>query len=256
VPWPVYFLSDAHLGGESPAREGPKERSLIAFLAARSPGETLYILGDLFDFWFDDAEPPARHHAILRAIGSLTERGVRCALMGGNHDFWLRRGHRPGWLERVLGVEIIRDPHVAEHHGRCLLLAHGDGLGASRGAYGALRHLLRHRLAIHGFGLLPRRLRDSLGALASTASRRRHNDAFVEEVAVELRATAIRVLAERDVDAVIAGHVHRPMLVSTPGGDYLNVGDWMFYRTYGVMREGTLALEAYDGGSPLKPLPR
>jgi UDP-2,3-diacylglucosamine pyrophosphatase LpxH len=129
-------------------------------------------------------------------------------------------------------------------------------LGASRGAYGALRHVLRHRLAIHGFGLLPRRFRDSLGALASTASRRRHNDAFVEEVAVELRATAIRVLAEREVDAVIAGHVHRPMLLSTPGGDYLNVGDWMFYRTYGVMREGTLALEAYDGGSPLKPLPR
>jgi UDP-2,3-diacylglucosamine hydrolase len=256
VSRPVYFLSDAHLGGESPAREGPKERSLVAFLDARLPGETVYILGDLFDFWFDDGEPPARHAAVLRSLGRLIERGVRCLLMGGNHDYWLRTGRGPGWLERELGVEIVDDPYVAEHHGRRLLLAHGDALDGARGSYGALRYLLRHPLATFGFGLLPRRFQHGLGALASSTSRRRVTAELIEVVAAELRATATRILAERDVDAVIAGHVHRPQLVSTPGGEYLNIGDWMFYRTYGALRDGVLSLESSDGGSPLKPIPR
>ena len=251
----MYFLSDAHLGGESPALEGPKERSLISFLDARCSGEAVYILGDLFDFWFDDGEPE-HYSAVLRSLGRLVQRGVRCHLMGGNHDYWLRTGRGPGWLERMIGIEIIDDPYLAEHHGRRLLLAHGDALGGARGSYSALRSVLRHPLAIFGFGLLPRRLQHGLGGLASSTSRQRVTDELIEEVASELRATATRILAERDVDAVIAGHVHRPEQVKTAGGEYLNVGDWMFYRTYGVLRDGVLALESSDGGSPFKPIPR
>jgi UDP-2,3-diacylglucosamine hydrolase len=255
VPLPVYFLSDAHLGGESPAREGPKERSLVAFLDARAPGETVYILGDLFDFWFDDGRPPAgRHAAVLRALGRATDRGVRLLFMGGNHDYWIRTGHGPGWIERAIGIEVIEDPHRAEHHGRKLLLTHGDALGGARGSYRISRAVLRNPLSIAAFGLLPRRAQDGLATLTSSMSRKRHGPELVEEVAARLREQATRVLAEGEVDAVIAGHVHRPEILRVEHGVYLNLGDWMLFRSYGVLRDGELALETFQDAA-LTPAP-
>jgi UDP-2,3-diacylglucosamine hydrolase len=250
VTLPVYFLSDAHLGGEPPAREGPKERALIAFLDARAPGETVYVLGDLFDFWFEDgAPPPARFDAVLRALGRAADRGVRVRLMGGNHDYWVRGRKGPGWLERELGIEILDDPHFDQHHGRRLYLCHGDALGGAEGGYRLLRGVLRNPLAIVGFGILPRALGRRIAALASKASRRSHDESDQDRRAARLRERAAAVLAGRQVDAVVAGHVHRPELRRLAGGEYLNIGDWMVFRTYGVLRDGALALERFEEGA-------
>jgi len=255
VPLPVYFLSDAHLGGESPAREGPKERSLIAFLDARAPGETVYLLGDIFDFWFDDGRPPdGRHAGVLRALGRCTDRGVRLLFMGGNHDYWVRTGRSPGWLERAIGIEVLDDPHLAEHHDRRLLLTHGDALGGARGSYRYLRAVLRNRGTIAAFGLLPRSVRYKLADLTSAMSRKRHGDELVVDAAAILREEAVRALASGDCDAVIAGHVHRPELLRLERGVYLNLGDWMLYRSYGALRDGELALETFEQGT-LTPTP-
>ena len=255
MPLPVYFLSDAHLGGESPAREGPKERSLIAFLDARAPGETVYLLGDIFDFWFDDGRPPdGRHAGVLRALGRCTDRGVRLLFMGGNHDYWARTGRGPGWLERAIGIEILEDPHVAEHHGRRHLLTHGDALGGARGNYRYMRAILRNPGTIWAFGLLPRSVRFKLAELTSAASRKRHGEKLVVDAAAALRDEAARVLSGGGYDAVIAGHVHRPELVRLDRGAYLNLGDWMLYRSYGVLKGGELALETFGHGT-LTPTP-
>ena len=245
---PVYFLSDAHLGGESPAREGPKTRTLVEFFDARVEGETVYLLGDLFDFWFDKHGPhPTRYTPVLRALGRASERGVRLFFMGGNHDYWARTGRGPGWLERVLGIGILDDPQVVEHHGKRLLLAHGDALGGARGAYRWFRALLHHPLPILGFGLLPRGIAFRLADLTSATSRRRHSEELLRRAARLMREEATAILAEGGVDAVIAGHVHWPELLKTDHGVYLNIGDWMFYRTYGVLRDGELAIESHAG---------
>ncbi len=246
----VYFLSDAHLGGESPPREAAKERALVAFVGARVPGETLYVLGDLFDFWFDDGRPPdGRHGAVLRALASATDRGVRLLVMGGNHDYWLRTGRRPGWLERAVGIEILEDPFLALHHGRRLLLTHGDALGGAHGPYRVVRAVLHNRTAIAALGTLPRWARGALARLASSSSRKRHDEALNVRSADHLRKEAARVLAAGQADAVIAGHVHRPELLRLERGVYLNLGDWMLFRSYGVLRDGELALETFHLGS-------
>jgi len=48
----IFFISDAHLG--SGTNEPEKEWMLISFLRDLSPESVpkLYVLGDLFDFWF------------------------------------------------------------------------------------------------------------------------------------------------------------------------------------------------------------
>ena len=246
----VTFLSDVHLGAHPPAVEAAKERDLIALLDHLDAGSMLYLLGDVFDFWFDYAEPPRKHGPVLRALQRARSRDVGIAFMGGNHDYWVRAGRGPGWLERELGIRVLEDPHLARHDDLALLLTHGDALGGARGGYRAVRAVLRNPLAIFAFRLLPARAGHWLADRTSSASRGSHSDAALTRHCDRLRAAAARELARADVDAVVAGHVHVPERRELPGGVYLNLGDWTVHRTYGRLADGTLSLERFEAGIP------
>ena len=50
----TYFFSDAHLGIGTPEEDRAKERTIVRFLETVAlDGERLFILGDLFDYWFE-----------------------------------------------------------------------------------------------------------------------------------------------------------------------------------------------------------
>jgi len=244
----VTFLSDVHLGAHSPPVEAAKERDLIAFLDGLEPGSTLYLLGDVFDFWFDYSEPPRRHGPVLRALQRARARDVATLFMGGNHDYWVRAGRGPGWLERELGVQVLDDPHVARHEGLAILLTHGDSLGGARGGYRWVRAVLRNPAAIYGFRLLPARAGHWLADRTSAKSRGRHDEVDLARYRDRLRAAATRELERGEVDAVVAGHVHSPERSELGGGVYLNLGDWTVHRTYGRLEDGRLSVESFDAG--------
>jgi len=242
----IYFLSDVHLGAGPPELDRAKERDVVDFLDRLGTGDTLYLLGDVFDFWFDfHGDPPALYGPLLAALASAVRRGARISFMGGNHDYWARAGRGPGRLEREIGLELIGDPHQVEHQGLRLLLSHGDALGGPVGGYRAVRRVLHHPAAIRLFGLLPARLGYAIAARTSRLSRDRHEEALTREHADRLREEARRILEEEPVDAVVAGHVHVPERLETPHGVYLNLGDWILHRTYGRLQGGWLALERY-----------
>lgn len=249
MPAPVYFLSDVHLGAQRPAIEAAKERALVDFLDSIESGAGLYLLGDVFDFWFDfGGPPPARYLPTLRSLGRCTARGVAVAFMGGNHDYWARVGRGPGWLEREIGLAIISDPHEADHHGWRLLLTHGDALDRPRGTYRLIRAVLRHPWPIAAFRCLPSRLGYAIADRASRLSRSRHDGEPIDPHPARLASAAETKLAEGPWDAVVAGHVHRPERRETPHGVYLNLGDWTTHRTYGRLDAAGLALEAWGAG--------
>ena len=244
----ITFLSDVHLGAGPPELDRAKERDVLAFLDRLGSGDTLYLLGDVFDFWFDfQGDPPALYGPLLDALASAVRRGARISFMGGNHDYWARAGRGPRRLEREIGLELIGDPHQVEHQGLRLLLCHGDALGGAVGSYRTVRGVLHHPLAIRLFGLLPARLGYAIAARTSRLSRDRHDEALTREHADRLRDAARRVLEAEPVDAVVAGHVHVPEHLETPHGVYLNLGDWILHRTYGRLEGGRLTLERFEG---------
>lgn len=242
----VTFLSDVHLGAHAPAVEAAKERDLIAFLDRLEPGSMLYLLGDVFDFWFDYTEPPRRHGPVLRALQRARSRDVAIAFMGGNHDYWVRAGRGPGWLERELGIQVLDDPFVARHDGLALLLTHGDALGGAQGGYRWVRAVLRNPAAILAFRLLPSRVGHWLADRTSATSRGRLEEADLARHRDRLRTAAARELAKGEVDAVVAGHVHSPERSEHGQGLYLNLGDWTVHRTYGRLKDGVLSIQRYD----------
>ena len=246
----IYFLSDAHLGGDEESIESRKRQDLVAFLDRLRRGDRLYLLGDVFDFWFDfGVPPPADHATVLAALEAATRRGVGIAFMGGNHDHWARTTRHPGYLETTVGLELIDDPHTLIVDGMRLLLCHGDALGDPRGTYRVVRAVLHHPAAIFGFRLLGPRIGRRLATRTSALSRRSHRPEAQPIHEDRLRSAARAVLSGGRYDVVVAGHVHRPELLTTDNGVYLNLGDWIERRTYGRLEDGKLTLEDFDRSS-------
>ena len=50
----IYFFSDAHLGIGASLSDRKKEQQIVSFLdMVERDGQELYIVGDLFDYWFE-----------------------------------------------------------------------------------------------------------------------------------------------------------------------------------------------------------
>ncbi|MFQ6033149.1 MAG: UDP-2,3-diacylglucosamine diphosphatase, partial [Candidatus Zixiibacteriota bacterium] len=103
----IYFISDAHLGAEEKEKEKIKEEKLVSFLnRIKADGESLYILGDMFEFWFEYKNViPKDHFKILSKLKALIDSGMKVNYVVGNHDFWLG-----DFLTEQIGIRIFKDP--------------------------------------------------------------------------------------------------------------------------------------------------
>jgi len=239
---PVYFIADAHLGIEAPEREEAKERDLVAFLSSiRGRAAVLYLVGDIFDFWFEFRAPsPPPNPAVLEALHGLSSTGVTVRFLGGNHDYWA--GER---LTSLTGASVHRGPVTDTHFGRRVFVAHGDGLPEGDLGYRILKSVIRSPVAISAFRLLP----PSVGvAVARWAS-------GLSEVTDEriLRASpAMRRFLERTLkdgyDIALVGHIHRQSMWTSKDGTAVIVGDWMKHRSVVELRaDGLRALTWRNG---------
>jgi UDP-2,3-diacylglucosamine hydrolase len=230
---PVYFISDAHLGSSSdPRSDDPRLSRIIPFLrhVADRRAEHLYILGDLFDFWFEYRHVmPWRHFHVLAEIARVVESGVPVTFLGGNHDWWVGRV-----FHEVTGMTVRRESFSVQHQGKRIFLAHGDGL-SSKGESGYLlmRKVLRHPWTIRMLRFVHPDLAYSFGHRFSKFSREHLTDREFT-----LDATLIRTIDEvlaRGHDAFLMGHLHVRHQERRPGGGTLYIlGDWM--RLYSALR--------------------
>ncbi|MBA2565637.1 MAG: UDP-2,3-diacylglucosamine diphosphatase [Gemmatimonadetes bacterium] len=254
APTPAFFFSDVHLGAADPGQESLKNARLAEFLDhVGAAGRSLFCLGDLFDFWFEyDTAVPARFFGVLRRLQELSEAGVRLHFQGGNHDWWVRRGGRPGFLEREIGFRLLPDRAEIAADGLRLLLLHGDGIGRGDVPYRVLKRVLRNRLAVEAFRWIHPDLAARVGSLTSRTSRRAKGSGPREETCAAIRAHALETLAHRpDLHAVLAGHAHRlEETAIADGRRYLNLGDWRSSGSYAVIQGGALSLRSL-GVTPL-----
>lgn len=122
----VYFLSDAHLGSRAIEHSRTHERRLVNFLdSIKYKAEAIYLLGDMFDFWYEfKLVVPKGYTRFLGKLSELTDRGVEVHYFVGNHDMWCG-----DYLEKECGVILHREAETLEICGKEFYLAHGDGLG-------------------------------------------------------------------------------------------------------------------------------
>jgi UDP-2,3-diacylglucosamine hydrolase len=239
---PIFFLSDVHLGHDSPEKEVLKlERLDGLFELVASEGKKLYILGDLFDFWFEYKHAiPKSHLNTLFKLQRLIDAGVSITYITGNHDFWLG-----DLLSTQLGIDVIRDETVVEHQGKRILLIHGDGLARSDGAYRFLKRVLRNPMNVFLYRLIPPDIGIPFALRCSRTSRKHSSKRPQDEFLQEYRDFAERKLAE-GLDAVVCAHTHYPELIEFDNGIYVNTGDWIDNFTYVTLDGGVFELKRWQ----------
>ena len=237
-----YFISDVHLGLGSREEERRKEDRLLAFLRRVLPDAgRLFILGDLFDFWFEYRTViPKGFHRTLAALQEFTDRGVTVEYLLGNHDFWV-----DDYFRSELGMTVRPGPYETVLEGKRFYLHHGDGLAARDLGYRLIKPVLRNRLSIVAYRWLHPDWGVRLARGSSRTSRAYTSQKdFGEDEGMLAHA---RAAVARGVDVVVMGHRHKPAFVPVDGGLYVNLGDWITHGTYGVFRDGTMRLETWNG---------
>ena len=239
----IYFVADAHLGSEREPLEGSKRADLRAFLEhLEGRASHLYVVGDLFDFWFEYRRPaPTPHAEILRALSDLAGSGTKVRFIGGNHDYWAG-----SQLEQLTGATVHRGPLHETHFGRRLFIAHGDGLPAGDWGYRALKAVIRSRPAIAGFRLVPPGIGAAIARWASGLSE--VTEERVERALPPMMDFLEHVL-QSDCDVAIVAHVHRPVLKRFRSGTAVVIGDWMVHRSVVALDgDGVTMLRWCEGG--------
>jgi UDP-2,3-diacylglucosamine hydrolase len=234
----VLFFSDCHLGTGNEAEDRPREDRIIAFLQAEGErADAVYMLGDLFDFWFEYRHAvPRRHLRVLNALGRLVEQGIPVTFFGGNHDFWAG-----SFLEKEIRCRVTYEPIEVVERGRGMFLAHGDALTQGDRGYLFLRAVLRNRWAIAGYRLLHPDLGIPLARWSSRLSRHTRDEATFDVEWLRDQVAAPRFAA--GFDAVLVGHFHHPRhLRDSSGRDFLVLGDWIRNDTYAVLEDGDFTL--------------
>lgn len=237
----IFFLSDVHLGHDAPDREAVKLQRLDRFFeTVASKGERLYILGDLFDFWFEYKHAiPKNHLAVLFMLSRLIQSGVKITYITGNHDFWLG-----DMLSRSLSIDVHRDDLSVELYGKKLLLIHGDGLAKNDRGYRMLKRIMRNRVNIFLYRQIPPDIGIPFARWCSRRSRLHTSQRPKESFLQEYRDYAEEKLRE-DYDIVVCAHTHHPEIISLGSGVYVNTGDWTEHFTYAVMNEGGIELKQW-----------
>lgn len=246
----VHFASDLHLGAPNAADSRTREKLFLRWLdEVASQGDSLHLVGDTLDFWFEWKHVVPRGHVrIFGALAALVDAGMPVHWHVGNHDLWTF-----GYLEQELGVQVHRAPIELEINGQEWLVGHGDGLGPGDRRYKLLKRLFTSSPAQWAFSRLHPNLSVGL-AQAWSRSSRIHNaasDAALNGIEGEWLAHYIRSEEQQRLAQNLAprtgyifGHRHLPideLLDVSPGGTldgpkrsirYINTGEWLNHRSY------------------------
>lgn len=238
----IYFVSDFHLGSYPHEESDAREKRIVAWLQhIRVDAAELYLMGDIFDFWFEYATVvPRGHIRFLGKLAELADQGIRLTFFKGNHDMWMF-----GYLEKELGARIVSDELIVERNGRKFYLHHGDGLGPGDRKYKGLKKIFRSRLCQWLFA----RLHPNFGiGIAQRWSRHSRASSGAQEVFQDadgewLVQYANGVLNTDYYDYFIFGHRHLPLDLSLDQGSrYINLGEWISYDSFAVFDGENLSL--------------
>lgn len=247
----VYFISDAHLGSGDDSRQ--REQQLCRLLEdIRNDCKTLFLLGDMFDFWFTYRHVvPRGHTRLLGKLAELADSGVEIHFFIGNHDMWLF-----DYMEKEIGAVMHSDPEVMEIDGHRFLIGHGDGLGHTDPAYDRLRRIFRSRLNQRLFALLPSSLTFPIARRWSDSNKVKHARKDVLHYLGDDKEGIViyckQHLSLEHVDFCVFGHRHTPLVMELSATDhphptyYVNTGDWFINRNYAVYSPDDNTIRLYD----------
>ena len=243
----IYFLSDFHLGAPDHASSLEREKRIVSFLdKIKDDTSHIFILGDLFDFWYEYKKVvPKGFVRLLGKLAELTDSGIIIKFFVGNHDMW-----KNGYFEQELGIEVFHEAKEFEFSGKKFFIGHGDGLGPGDHRYKFIKKVFRNKLSQKLFGTLHPSAGIGLADYFSRKSRAatgKTDEQFLGEGKEWLIIFSKEMLQKKHYDFFIFGHRHFPLdFKLSENSRYLNLGDWIKYNSFAVFDGNDMQLKYYE----------
>lgn len=246
----TYFASDLHLGVPDEISSRERELKFIEWLNYIQPqADALYLLGDVFDFWFEYKKAIPKGHVRIQAkLAQFTDMGIPVHFFPGNHDMWIN-----DYFQKELGLNVCLKPCVVEIHGKQIFLGHGDGLGPGEKGYKFLKEIFKNSFLKWSFSKIHPNTGISLAEYLSRRSRARNSQFDKQDFGEnEFLLLFSKNYAAKNaaVSHFIFGHRHLPIQKEfEPGKFYINLGDWISNNSFLEADQNGLRLCRFHPGN-------
>ncbi len=226
-----------------------REKSIVSWLnAIANDASAIYLLGDVFDFWFEyKTVVPKGFVRFLGAISRLTDAGIPVYLFPGNHDLWVGK-----YLEAECGVVVVKDAMTIELGNDICYLHHGDGLGPGDVGYKWLKKVFLSKIAQKAFAMIHPGIGVSFAQKLSKKSRLAQNpkeDNYLGDSKEYLTQFCKQYLLNCKTPKpkyFIFGHRHLVLDIDLGEGvRYINLGEWLHGSQYAEYDGVELHLKAW-----------
>lgn len=259
------FVADSHFHLNPDEREKYRIRRFCDLMVLAEKADHLFLLGDIFDFWFDYPHFRLRgYEEMLQAVDRVRTAGTKIHFVGGNHDIWAST-----YMAERYGTRPAGEAFTIQLGERRIHLVHGDGLLSHDWLYNIFRKLVRNRAGIvlakilhpeilfafstwlsgHSRGATRDEARQIetkgkkwLQDIAANSSRAKNNQLGDEK---GLRIYEKDLLID-DWDLLIMGHVHHPFTAEANGRTLTALAGWFDTLGYGILQEGQFQLLDFD----------
>lgn len=242
----IYFASDQHFGAPNREQSRIREDKFINWLASiESDASHLFLLGDLFDFWFEYKKVvPKGFVRVLGKLAALKDKGIDIHFFVGNHDLWM-----DDYFETELGIPVYHKPKEFVFNKKLFLIGHGDGLGPGDKGFKRMKKVFTNPFSKWLYRWLHPDVGVRLAQHLSLKNRLISGEedvVFLGEDNEWLVQYCKRKLSEKQVDHFVFGHRHLPMEISLSNDSkYTNTGDWITHFTYAEFNGDEMVLKSY-----------
>lgn len=243
----IYFASDFHLGIPNAEKSLEREKKIVRWLdICKKDADEIFLLGDIFDFWFEyKTVIPRGYTRLLGKISEITDSGIPVHVFTGNHDMWIF-----DYLPKETGVQLYREPITREWNGKKYYIGHGDGLGPGDHGYKFIKKVFSNKICQWLFARFHPNFGIGMANFWSRTSRKSHyeNDqVFLGEDKEWLAIYSKEILEKEFYDYFVFGHRHIPLNIDLgKNSRYINLGDWISHFTYGVVDGGEMVIKKFE----------
>ena len=236
----TWFISDLHLALE----ETRITAGFYDFLLEPQSGDTLYILGDFFNYWVGDDVNDEYADQIKQALKATSDRGVSLFIRHGNRDFLLGQQ-----FCQESSCTLLNDPTLIDLDGEPVLLLHGDSLCTNDLEYMEFRAMARGKEWQDNFLSQPIEARIAYAETARKQSQNNNSEKDMSIMDVAMEAVN-ESLIQNNCSRMIHGHTHRPATHSWQhnNNDYERIvlGDWYTHGWYLKVENGVYENVKFD----------
>jgi len=240
----IYFTSDQHFGIPDYKNSLIREKKFVLWLEEiRQDAEVIFLLGDLFDFWFEYKKViPKGFVRVLGKLAEIRDSGVPIYFFTGNHDLWMN-----DYFETELSIPVYHQAKEYTFSNKTFLIGHGDGLGPGDKGYKRMKKVFTNPLSKWLYKWLHPDIGVGFAQYLSTKNKLisgKEDIHFLGEENEWLVQYAKEKLKTKHYDYFLFGHRHLPMEIKI--GDkstYINTGDWITHFTYAVFDGKDLKLK-------------